>query len=256
MEVFKHDGKEFTHVRLRSNRSSLDTALLSPDKEYEVERIQNHALGARHVVIKGKYENGKVPVYGIDIYQFLLFDRRSLLRIEADKHIDNIRKSVEHITGSKEELARKALTEINTVNEVLVEVAKPETKDTNPKDAAAVNRMPLALIPDAALAHVAMAFHEGATKYDPYNWRIAGVRASTYISGARRHISKWWNGDNTDPVSKVNHLANAVAGLMIVLDAEVQGLLNDDRPPKQDLEKLYNQLSEVQAHITKTFKKG
>lgn len=135
------------------------------------------------------------------------------------------------------------------------ETTRADTKDTNPKDAVATGRIPLHLIPDGALAWVAMAFHEGATKYDPFNWRTAGVRASTYVAGARRHIGKWFNRVDYDEKSHVHHLANAIAGLMIVLDAEVQGLLTDDRPPKQDLEKLYKQLEEVQAHLTETFSK-
>lgn len=126
-----------------------------------------------------------------------------------------------------------------------------DTKSTNPKEAIGSTKLPLQLIPDAAMAHVSMAFYEGATKYGSYNWRVAGVRASTYVAAARRHLSKWWNGDDYDPKTKVHHLANAAACCMILLDAEVQKMLNDDRPPKQDLEGLYEHLLKVQEHLTK-----
>lgn len=125
----------------------------------------------------------------------------------------------------------------------------PASKDTNPKEAVGSTKLPMHLVPDAALAHVSMAFYEGATKYGSYNWRVAGVRASTYIAAARRHLSKWWNGYNCDPKTRVHHLANAAACCMILLDAEVQGLLNDDRPPRQDLEKLFDELGAVQQHL-------
>lgn len=125
-----------------------------------------------------------------------------------------------------------------------------EAKPTNPKEAAGAGRIPLHLIPDGPQAIISMAFYEGATKYGAYNWRASGVRASTYVSALRRHVSKWWNGENVDPKTKVHHLANAAACLIILIDAELQGKLNDDRPPKQDLDKLYNDLKSVQEHLT------
>lgn len=126
-------------------------------------------------------------------------------------------------------------------------------KDSNPKEGIGATRIPFHLLPDGPLALVAMAFYEGGLKYGPYNWRFAGVRASTYVAAVRRHISKWFNGHNTDPTSRVHHLANAIAGLMILLDAELQGKLNDDRPPRQDLEDLYGELEKTMAHLTELY---
>lgn len=126
-------------------------------------------------------------------------------------------------------------------------------KDSNPKEGIGATRIPFHLLPDGPLALVAMAFYEGGLKYGPYNWRFAGVRASTYVAAVRRHLSKWFNGHDTDPTSRVHHLANAVAGLMILMDAELQGKLNDDRPPRQDLEKLYGELEKTMAHLTELY---
>lgn len=136
----------------------------------------------------------------------------------------------------------------------VVEVPKapePSTKESNPKEAMGAAKLALHLVPDAAIAHLSTAFFEGASKYGAYNWRVAGVRASTYMSAARRHLAKWFNGDNVDPNTRVHHLANAMACCAILLDAEVQGKLNDDRPPAQNLEKLMEALAEVQAHLAK-----
>lgn len=130
-----------------------------------------------------------------------------------------------------------------------------QTKETNPKEAVGSTRLPLHLIPDGPLGHVSLAFYEGAVKYEAYNWRTAGVRASTYVAAARRHIGKWWNGDDCDPDTKVHHLANAAACLMIMLDAEIQGKLNDDRPVRQDLQNLYKDLAGVQQHLYATLNK-
>lgn len=122
-------------------------------------------------------------------------------------------------------------------------------KASNPKEAAGSTRLPLHLIPDGPLAELSLAHYEGATKYGAFNWRVAGVRASTYVAACRRHLSKWWNGENRDPKTRVHHLANAMACLVILMDAEIQNMLNDDRPPKQDLDGLYETLAATQAHL-------
>lgn len=129
-----------------------------------------------------------------------------------------------------------------------------DCKPSNPKDVAGESRIPLDLIPDGPLAHIAIAFHEGATKYGKYNWRGVGVRASVYIKACRRHIGKWWNGDSQDPKTRVHHLANATACLLILLDCEINSNLDDDRPPKQDLEGLYSELESVLAHLNEMHK--
>lgn len=126
-------------------------------------------------------------------------------------------------------------------------------KDSNPKEGIGATRIPFHLLPQGPLALVAMAFYEGGLKYGPYNWRFAGVRASTYVAAVMRHITKWFNGHNTDPTSRVHHLANAVAGLLIVMDAELNNKLTDDRPPRQDLEKLYGELEQVMKHLTELY---
>lgn len=128
-------------------------------------------------------------------------------------------------------------------------VTAPAVKPSNPKEAIGASRLALHLIPDAAVAHLATAFFEGASKYGAYNWRVAGVRASTYVAAVRRHIGKWWNGENEDRKTRVHHLANAMACCAILLDSEVQGMLNDDRPPRQELDALMEKLAGVQAHL-------
>lgn len=106
-----------------------------------------------------------------------------------------------------------------------------ETKDTNPKDAIGSTKLDMGLVPDTAVASMALAFTEGALKYGRYNWRVAGVRSSIYHAAARRHMAKWWNGENCDPTTGVPHLASIMACCAILLDAASMGKLADDRPP-------------------------
>lgn len=111
-------------------------------------------------------------------------------------------------------------------------------KETNPKDRAATTRLDFSVWPETASAYGALAMTEGDYKYGGYNYRVAGVQASVYISALRRHIAKWYNGEDNDPVTGVPHLANALACLGVMIDALVAGKLNDDRPPKVDMGKL------------------
>jgi hypothetical protein len=115
--------------------------------------------------------------------------------------------------------------------------AKPSegTKPTNPKDLLGERRVPLALIPLRVLGQLGLAFLEGGIKYGPFNWRKGGVKASTYLSAALRHIISYAEGEEWDPYvlektgAKVHHLAKAMACLTIILDAEREGVLEDDR---------------------------
>lgn len=110
--------------------------------------------------------------------------------------------------------------------------ATEHTKPSNPKDAAATDRLDLSLFPDTAVAYGALAFTEGALKYGAYNWRVAGVSASVYVAALRRHVAKWYNGEKVDPKTGVPHLANALACIAILIDAHEVGKLIDDRPPR------------------------
>lgn len=115
-------------------------------------------------------------------------------------------------------------------------------KDTNPKDAIGVTKVPYHLIPQTALAHEAMAFLDGATKYGKYNWRVSGVRASIYIDAMLRHIADFLNGEDIAADSKVDHLAHVRACAGIIIDARECGMLTDDRAPRVDMHALHERL--------------
>jgi hypothetical protein len=110
------------------------------------------------------------------------------------------------------------------------------------------------LVPDTITVEVALAYLEGALKYGRGNWRIAGVRASVYNDALERHRMKWWNGENGDPKTRVKHLASVIACAGILLDAELCGMLNDDRPPAAPIGKLIDSADERVAFLKELFK--
>ena len=124
-----------------------------------------------------------------------------------------------------------------------------DTKPSNPKDAAATSRVPLHMVPDTLTLYAAMAFAEGDSKYIAYNFRVAGVRASVYISALRRHLMRYVNGEWADKKTKVPHLASVAACTAILIDGHVMGLLNDDRPPPVDLSDEIERAEGVIAHV-------
>lgn len=105
-----------------------------------------------------------------------------------------------------------------------------QDKPTNPKDAiASATKLPLHLWPFAATALGCLALLEGALKYGRANWRASGVRASVYKDALDRHMGAWFEGEDTDPCSGLPHLAHALACLAILVDAQANGALTDDR---------------------------
>jgi hypothetical protein len=103
------------------------------------------------------------------------------------------------------------------------------SKPTNPKDTIGSDKVPIHLWPETATILGAMALLDGALKYGRANWRHDGARASIYFDACRRHLNKWFEGEDTDPDSGLPHLAHALASIAIVVDAEAMGELVDDR---------------------------
>lgn len=102
----------------------------------------------------------------------------------------------------------------------------------NPKDAAALKRVPLHLLPQAGIIYGAMACRDGALKYGPYNWRERAISLTQYIGAMQRHLAALLDGEDCASDSKLPHLAHVVATAAILLDAQQAGALLDDRPKR------------------------
>lgn len=109
---------------------------------------------------------------------------------------------------------------------------RPVKVSINPKDMAALGRVPLHLIPSAGALHGAMACRDGALKYGPFNWRAKPITMMGYIGAMERHIALLKAGQDhtTDSAIPVHHLGAINATTAILLDAMECGTLIDDRP--------------------------
>lgn len=112
-------------------------------------------------------------------------------------------------------------------------VPAPEKKPSNPKDAIGVTKVPLmSVLSWQVLGEVALGMLEGALKYGRHNYRGVGVRASVYGDAALRHLLAWWEGQDIDEKSGLNHITKAISCLMVLRDSMLQENWTDDRPPK------------------------
>lgn len=105
-------------------------------------------------------------------------------------------------------------------------------KPSNPKDIIGSMKAPLSTLPIRVLWRVGLAMLEGMAKYGRHNYRAVGVRASVYFDAMMRHILAWWEGEDIDAESGLNHIDKAIACLFVLRDSMLQGNWTDDRPPR------------------------
>lgn len=104
-------------------------------------------------------------------------------------------------------------------------------KESNPKDAVGIKKVPFSTLPVRPATEVGLAMLEGALKYGRHNYRAIGVRSSVYFDAALRHLTAWWEGEDIDPDSGLPHIIKAAACLFVLRDSQLIGNIVDDRPP-------------------------
>jgi hypothetical protein len=94
---------------------------------------------------------------------------------------------------------------------------------------------------------------EGARKYGRHNFRVAGVRASVYVDAAKGHIDQWWEGEDIDEESGLSHITKSICSLIVLRDAMINDMMNDDRPPKANIDKVRREMQEAVDLIFERF---
>lgn len=102
----------------------------------------------------------------------------------------------------------------------------------NPKEQAGRMKPPMHLLSPSAMQATACALGHGAAKYQPRNYRMAGINATTYVGAILRHAAAWNDGEDLDPESGLSHVAHVAACCDIILDSLSCGMMNDDRSKK------------------------
>tara|TARA_R100001230_G_scaffold22211_1_gene12659 strand:- start:79 stop:489 length:411 start_codon:yes stop_codon:yes gene_type:complete len=105
------------------------------------------------------------------------------------------------------------------------------SKQTNPKDACGIKKVPISGMPVNVLLEAGLVKLHGDLKYGRFNWRDVGVRGSVYYDAAFRHLAAWYEGEDNDPDSGLHHISHAITGLIVLRDSIMRGNWTDDRPP-------------------------
>jgi hypothetical protein len=108
---------------------------------------------------------------------------------------------------------------------------EPQGIIVNPKELAGALKAPIwQVLPRWVILLVGRVMQVGAAKYGAFNYRDSNVWAMTYVDAIERHMQLWQDGEDDDPETGVSHLAHVMAGCAILLDAQANTRLGDDRP--------------------------
>jgi hypothetical protein len=136
--------------------------------------------------------------------------------------------------------------QLPALNAAMQQPISKTTKPSNPKEGVGIRKWrQFTTIPLTVMSEIGAALLEGALKYGRHNYRVAGVRASVYVDAAIGHIAQFWEGEDIDQDSGIHHVSKAIASLVVLRDAMIQDVLNDDRPPPAQLDKVRSELGET-----------
>jgi hypothetical protein len=106
----------------------------------------------------------------------------------------------------------------------------------NPKDVQGSAKPNISIVPPSPMWEVCVALTEGALKYGPWNWRKQKISETIYVDAAIRHCTQYLAGEDVDPESGLSHITKAIAGLIILRDAQIHGCSVDNRHEQSDLQ--------------------
>lgn len=89
-------------------------------------------------------------------------------------------------------------------------------------------KIPIHLVPFAAIEACASVLAFGRDKYGEWNW-AGGFDWSRLYSACQRHLGEWWQGDDLDKETGMSHLWHALCCVVFLVMHEKYGLGRDDR---------------------------
>lgn len=128
-----------------------------------------------------------------------------------------------------------------------------EKKESNPKDVVGSKKVSFSTLPMQVMMMLSLALSEGGYKYGKHNYRIAGVRASVYFDALMRHMTAWQEGEDIDEESGLPHPIKAMACLAVLMDAQLNDMLTDDRPPKAKNQNWMKDLNKLALELTERY---
>ncbi len=93
-------------------------------------------------------------------------------------------------------------------------------------------KLRLDLLPINPLYKIAEVLGKGAEKYGDRNWE-EGIKYSRLYAALLIHLTAWWNGQDIDPESGLNHLGHVACNILFLLEFLHTHPEFDDRPTKK-----------------------
>ncbi len=110
---------------------------------------------------------------------------------------------------------------------------------------------PWHLLPWGAVAAVVRVLAEGALKHGDRHWE-GGMLYSEHFSAALRHITAWWERDDSDPETGESHLAHAASRILFLLAYALEERTDlDDRPEGSTTGQLPDLILRNRDHATR-----
>lgn len=103
----------------------------------------------------------------------------------------------------------------------------------NPKQQYGDKKPALAQLPLVGMVAQSLAHMDGDYKYNFRNWRNDPVEAITYVNAALRHLMLWAEGEELARDTQVPNLGGVMACCAILLDAQANDTLIDNRSKSQ-----------------------
>ena len=123
------------------------------------------------------------------------------------------------------------------------------TLPPNPKKLFGDKKPRLSLLPLVAQLAQEEAQRDGMLKYGEYNWRDNPVEAMTYLDAALRHLQLFINGEAKARDTRVSNLGAVMACCAIILDAEANGSLIDNRRKSKAACDALHKAEKMVAHL-------
>jgi hypothetical protein len=101
-----------------------------------------------------------------------------------------------------------------------------------PKDT--VGKPRLSLLPWTSIKKIATVYEYGVKKYYEQSWR-KGFAYGDIWDGTMRHLTSWWEGEDLDPESGLNHLLHAGFGILTLIYLADNFKHLDNRPKKEEI---------------------
>lgn len=89
------------------------------------------------------------------------------------------------------------------------------------------------LLPTDSVRLIVKVLNFGAVKYSDRNWE-KGMKYGRLYGALQRHLTAWWEGEDSDPETGISHLAHVGCCVLFLLAYEIRGLGSkwDDRPKR------------------------